>query len=73
MTVGVTLETLGRIASQAAVGKILWESDPVMQRNIGSWPASWDMTRAHALGFKGDKDFASIVQAYIADDLNGAS
>ena len=63
------VETLGRISGQAAVGKIRWESDPVVQRIVGSWPGSWDTTRAQALGFKGDKDFESIVQAYIADDL----
>ncbi|MBL8414846.1 MAG: SDR family oxidoreductase [Propionivibrio sp.] len=71
VTVGEMIETLGRISGQAAVGKIRWESDPIVQRIIGSWPRRWDMTRAHALGFKGDRDFASIVQAYIADDLNG--
>ena len=73
VTVGEMVETLGRISGRAAVGKIRWESDPVVQRIVGSWPRSWDMTRAHALGFKGDKDFESIVQAYIADDLNGTS
>ncbi|MBL0166869.1 MAG: SDR family oxidoreductase [Propionivibrio sp.] len=72
VTVGEMVETLGRISGQAAVSKIRWESDPVVQRIIGSWPGSWDMTRALALGFKGDRDFDSIVQAYIADDLNGA-
>jgi len=71
VTVGEMAETLGRNSGWAAVAKIRWESDPVVQRIVGSWPRSWDMTRAHALGFKGDKDFDSIVQAYIADDLNG--
>ncbi|MFZ4535357.1 D-erythronate dehydrogenase [Propionivibrio sp.] len=69
VSVGEMVETLGRISGQAAVSKIRWESDPVVQRIIGSWPGSWDMKRAHALGFKGDKDFDSIVHAYIADDL----
>ena len=73
VTVGEMAETLGRNSGWAAVAKIRWESDPVVQRIVGSWPRSWDMTRAHALGFKGDKDFDSIVQAYIADDLNGTS
>ncbi len=73
VTVGEMVETLGRISGRAAVGKIRWESDPVVQRIVGSRPRNWDMTRAHALGYKGDKDFESIVQAYIADDLNGTS
>lgn len=65
------VETFGRNSGQAAVSKIRWECDHVVQRIIGSWPGSWDMTRAHALRFKGDKDCACIVQACMADDLNG--
>jgi hypothetical protein len=28
------------------------------------------MRRAQALGFQGDKDFESIVRAFVADDMN---
>lgn len=69
VTVGEMVETLGRVAGQQAVARIRWESDPVVQRIVGSWPGRWDMTRAHALGFTGDQDFEGIVRAYMADDL----
>ena len=65
------VETFDRNSGQAAISKIRCECDCVMQRIIGSWPGSWDMTRAHALRFKDHKDCACIVQACIADDLNG--
>lgn len=69
VTVGEMIDTLGRVAGRQAVERICWESDPVVQRIVGSWPGRWDMTRAHALGFKGDQDFEGIVRAYMADDL----
>ena len=72
VTVAEMIEALGKVAGQEAVARIRMESDPVVQRIVGSWPGCWDMTRAHALGFKGDSDFESIVRAFIADDL-GAS
>lgn len=69
--VGEMVETLGKIAGPSAMRKIRWEADPAIQRIIGSWPTSWDMRRAHMLGFRGDQDFESIVRAYIKDDLVG--
>lgn len=69
VTVGEMVDTLGRVAGKPAIDKIRWESDPVVQRIVGGWPGRWDMTRAHALGFKGDADFEGIVRAYMADDL----
>ncbi|WP_294260692.1 D-erythronate dehydrogenase [Propionivibrio sp.] len=69
VTVCEMVDTLGRVAGKHAVDRIRWESDPVVQRIVGSWPGRWDMTRAHALGFKGDADFEGIVRAYVADDL----
>lgn len=71
VTVGEMVETLGKVAGQAAVDKIRWESDATIQRIVGSWPGCWDMVRAHSLGFRGDADFESIVRAFIADDMDG--
>ena len=65
------VETLGRIAGPAATRKIRWEADPAIQRIIGTWPTHWETRRADMLGFKGDRDFESIVRAFIHDDLVG--
>ena len=71
--VGEMVEILGKIAGQGTTRMIRWEADPLIQRIIGSWPSRWDMRRAHMLGFKGDRDFESIVRAFIADDLVGSA
>lgn len=67
------VEILGKIAGQGTTRMIRWEADPLIQRIIGSWPSRWDMSRAQMLGFKGDRDFESIVRAFIADDLVGSA
>ena len=71
--VGEMVEILGKIAGQGTTRMIRWEADPLIQRIIGSWPSRWDMSRAQMLGFKGDRDFESIVRAFIADDLVGSA
>jgi nucleoside-diphosphate-sugar epimerase len=45
------------------------EVDPAIERIVASWPRAWDDSRARALGFVGDPDFRSIVDAFVADDL----
>ncbi|MEI7429625.1 MAG: D-erythronate dehydrogenase [Betaproteobacteria bacterium] len=69
VSVAEMVEALGKVAGPEAVARIRWESDAVVQRIVGSWPACWDMKRAYALGFKGDQDFESMVRAFVADDM----
>lgn len=69
VSVGEMIDTLGRVAGPDPVERISWQPDAVIQRIVGSWPKCWDSSRARALGFSGDTDFASIIRAYIADDL----
>jgi nucleoside-diphosphate-sugar epimerase len=72
VTVREMVDVLGQVAGEAATRLIRWESDPVIQRIIHSWPRRWDMSRAHALGFTGDADFGSIVRAFVQDDMKQA-
>lgn len=69
VTVGEMIEVLGKVAGHEVLDRIRWESDSTVQRIVGSWPGRWDAKRALALGFNGDRDFESIVRAFIADDL----
>ena len=69
VSVGDMVDILGKIAGPLATRKIRWEANPAIQHIIGSWPTTWDMRRAHMLGFKGDQNFESIVRAYSKDDL----
>ena len=63
------IDALCTVAGKEAAKRIRWESDATVQRIVGSWPACWDMSRAKALGFKGDPDFESIIRSFIADDM----
>lgn len=69
VSVGEMIEALGHVAGPDAVEKISWQADAVVQRIVGGWPKCWDSRRAQSMGFTGDADFESIVQVYIADDL----
>lgn len=64
---------LAEVGGAAAAARVRWEPDPLVQRIVGSWPARWDVTRARALGFQGDPDFASVIRAYVAEELGGAA
>ncbi len=64
--------TLEAIAGREVAARVHWVPDPAVARIVGSWPGAWDTARATALGFRGDADFASIVRAYIEDDLPAA-
>ncbi len=67
VTVAEMVRALEVVAGPAAAARIRWEPDPVVQRIVGSWPARWDASRAESLGFAGDRDFASVVRAHVAD------
>jgi len=68
VSAGEMVTALQQIAGKAVAARVRWEIDPAIERIVGSWPGAWDTARANALGFTGDKDFHSIVRAYIEDD-----
>ena len=69
VTVQEMLAALGRVAGTHVPERVLWQRDPAIEQIVCSWPAAWDTQRARALGFRGDKDFDSVIQAFIADEL----
>lgn len=73
VTAGEMVETLAAIAGRAALDRVRWEPDPAIERIVASWPPRWDDSRARALGFRGDSDFAAIVRAYIEDDMQATT
>ncbi len=66
VTVGQMIQALEQAAGRAAVDLIRFERDPAVEAIVGSWPSAWDTRRAEGLSLKGDRDFASIIQAYRA-------
>lgn len=68
-TVQEMVAALERVAGSDVVKRIRWQQDPAIIRIVNSWPGDFDTQRASAMGFRGDADFDSIVQAYIDDEL----
>jgi len=68
-TVAEQIEALREVAGDKAVALIQPKPDSAIQKIVAGWPRDFAPQRALELGFRADRDFRSIVQAYIEDDL----
>jgi len=64
ITIGEMIDTLEQIAGPEVTARIRFDRDEVVERIVMTWPARIDASRALALGFKRDEDFASIIRSY---------
>ncbi|MER5441446.1 D-erythronate dehydrogenase [Streptomyces sp. NPDC002790] len=67
VTVAEMLATLREVAGDAVADLVTVAPDASVESIVGSWPASFDNTRAAALGLTSDPDFASVIRQYVAD------
>lgn len=67
VTVAEMLHTLREVAGDAVADLVTLAPDPSVESIVGSWPASFDNTRAATLGLSADPDFASVIRQYVAD------
>jgi D-erythronate 2-dehydrogenase len=70
-SVGEMVDALRTVGGEAAVRRIRWEPDPVIQRIVRGWPARIDAERARRMGFEADRSFEEIVRAHVEDELGG--
>ena len=49
--------------------RIRFQPDPLIQTIVAGWPGWFDPERGLELGFKADADVATIIRAFIEDDL----
>jgi nucleoside-diphosphate-sugar epimerase len=68
-TVDEMVAALRRAGGEAAVKRIRWEPDPVIQKIVDGWPRAIAAKRALALGIRADADIDEIVQSFVEDDL----
>jgi len=61
------LDALEMVGGKAARDLVKFERDAMVVRLVDSWPASVEAPRAMRLGISLEKDFISIVRAYVAD------
>jgi hypothetical protein len=65
------VDALEEVAGERVAARVKWQPDPRIQKIVAGWPAAFDARRAGAMGFKADPDFASIIRAYLEDELGG--
>lgn len=61
------VDALEQVAGAEVVKLIQWKEDQAIKRIVNSWPGNFAAEHAKTLGFTADRDFASIVRAYIED------
>ena len=66
--VGDMVDALRDVAGQEVAARVKWQLDPAVDRIVQTWPANFAPKLGPALGMRGDRDFRSIVQAYLEDD-----
>ncbi|HEX8041431.1 MAG TPA: D-erythronate dehydrogenase [Chryseosolibacter sp.] len=64
VTVQHMLDALERLAGKETVGRIRFETNPVIHRIVSSWPSAIDNTRALQMGFKADKNFDDFIRQF---------
>lgn len=69
-TVAEMVEALRRAGGEAAVKRIRWQPDAVIQKIVDGWPRAIVAKRAEGLGIHADADIDEIVRAFIEDDLS---
>ena len=70
-TVAEQIEALRAVAGDKAVRLIRREPDETIARIVAGWPGRFDARRAHALGFRAERDFEEIVRVHVEDELGG--
>ncbi|MFC3108155.1 D-erythronate dehydrogenase [Undibacterium arcticum] len=69
VSVSEMVSALGTVAGADVASRISFTPDPAIERIVKSWPGAWDVARAQVLGLSADKDFETIIEAYIEDEL----
>jgi nucleoside-diphosphate-sugar epimerase len=67
-TAGDMAAALEKLAGKAVADLIDWTPDPAIARIVTSWPARIEAARARALGLQPDRDFESIIAAYLSEN-----
>lgn len=65
VSVAEMLEALREVAGEEALARVRHEPDAGIEAIVGSWPARFTNERARRLGFRSDKDFREIVEAFL--------
>jgi D-erythronate 2-dehydrogenase len=70
-TVAEEIESLRRVAGQAAVDLIRVEPDPVIAAIVETWAQEYAPLRALEMGFRAEATFDEIIAVHVQDELGG--
>lgn len=62
------LEALALVAGPQVAARVTWKPDARVEAIVRTWPARFRTERAQALGFVADRDMASVIRDYVADE-----
>ena len=65
VTVAEMIAALREVAGDEVAGRIQYQPDETISKIVASWPSQFDISRAIALGFQGDRSFTDIVRAHM--------
>ena len=69
VTAGEMEDALRRVAGVAVASRIRWIRNPQVERIVGSWPGSWDTSRALRMALPADTDFDSVIRDYMQSSI----
>jgi nucleoside-diphosphate-sugar epimerase len=67
VTVLEILQALRLVAGDAVFDKVKLERDPAIEAIVNSWPGNFEAKQARRLGFTADRDFPSIIAAFMRE------
>ena len=65
LTVREMIDAMGRVAGRETAERVKFVPDARIQSIVKTWPVRFRTERAHALGFKADPDFETIVRDHL--------
>ena len=68
LSVREMLDAMGRVAGAETVQRVKFTPDARIQGIVKTWPIRFRTERAHAMGFRADADFDSIVRDHIQNE-----
>jgi nucleoside-diphosphate-sugar epimerase len=72
LTVREMIDAMGRVAGRDAVSRVVFRPDARIQSIVRTWPIRFRTERAHAMGFRADADFESIVRDHLESEKGTA-
>ena len=71
VNVAEMLAELRAVAGDNVVSRVRFEHDPFVASIVLGWPTRFNVRRAASMGFRADDGFREIIEAFLADELNG--